>query len=160
MALPVSAGGILLASDVNTLYNLLGATSVTNTDATSRTTSSITYTTTLSPANICGTAFTAPPSGKIVIHWSSQLSNSSGPNVAECSPAVRTGSTVGSGTSVHAAAVTNAITAIANTQAGSSVLVTGLTAGSSYNVALEHRAFSAGTATFANRVVTVVPISA
>lgn len=144
------AGQKLRASDLN-------IASVSDSDVTSRTTTSTTFTSTLSPATICGTAFTAPPSGKVAIHWATSLSNNSSPNVAQCSPAVRTGSTVGSGTTFQAAGATTAITSVGNIRAGATILVTGLTAGSLYNVALEHRAFSAGTATFLERHVIVSP---
>ena len=131
--------------------------SIANSDATSRTTASTSYTSTLSPANICGVSFTAPPSGKVVIGVNCQLSNSSGPNVAQCAPVIKTGSTVGSGTGVLSADDGRAVTSIANGRGGITTFVAGLTSGTVYNVSLEHRAFSAGTATFSNREVVVTP---
>lgn len=145
-----TAGQKLRASDLN-------IASVSDSDVTSRTTTSTSFTQVLSPANVCGTAFTAPPSGKVAIHWSTSLSNGSSPNVAQCSPAVRAGASVGAGTVFLAADATRGITSVANIRAGCTVLVTGLTAGTVYNVALEHRAFSAGTATFLERHVIVSP---
>lgn len=147
-----AAGQPLTATDLN-------MTSDSNADATSRTTTSTSYTSTLSPATICGLSFIAPPSGKVLILWAASCNNSSAGNIATCSPAVRTGSIVGSGSLFLAAddsrAVYNSTTIFI--RPGAQTNVTGLTAGSIYNVALEHRAFSAGTATFAFREVTVVP---
>lgn len=144
------AGQPLAANDLN-------MTAVSNADTTSRTTTSTSYTTTLSAANICGVAFTAPPSGKVLIGWNCQMSNNSSPNVAQCSFGIRTGSVVGSGSVFQASGDGTSITSIANAGAGRTSLVTGLDPGTVYNVALEHRAFSAGTATFLNREVEVFP---
>src|SRR5690242_13552472 len=98
-----AAGQKLRASDLN-------ITSVSASDVTSRTTTSTSFTQVLSPATVCGVAFTAPPSGKVIINWSTSLSNGSSPNVAQCSPAVRTGSSVGAGTVFLAADATRGIT--------------------------------------------------
>jgi len=145
-----AAGQPLTATDLN-------MTPSTNADPTARTTTSIAFTTTLSPANICGVAFVAPPTGKVMIFWNSSCANGSSPNIAQCSPSIRTGSVVGSGSVFQASDTTIALTAISSTRAGASTLVTGLTPGDTYNVALEHRSFSAGTSTFQERDVTVVP---
>lgn len=126
-------------------------------DATSRTTTSLTYTSTLTAANICGVSFTAPPSGRVLLHWAVYTFNSA-VNFSSCSPAVRTGSTVGSGTSFLAADDSRAIIgqSAAGFRLGASYLVTGLTAATVYNVALEHRV-SGTTGTFQYREVTVIP---
>jgi hypothetical protein len=159
MALPTFTAGMKLrASDLAALVSAMNAATVRAVDATSRTTTSTSFTTTLSPANILGVTFTAPQSGKIGIFWSTSSSNGSSPNVAQTSPSVRTGSTIGSGTVVQASGAALATTSIANSRVGNFTEVTGLTAGNTYNVALEHRAFSAGTATFLEREVTVVPL--
>lgn len=145
-----AAGQPLAASD-------LQMTVVSNADSTSRTTTSTTYTTTLSPASICGVAFIAPPSGKVTIELSCKLQNGSSPNAAMASFAIRNGDVVGSGASFQASGDATAVEAIALTRAGISSSVTGLTPGTVYNVAMEHRAFSTGTATFLNREVIVRP---
>ena len=138
----------------------LSTAAPTNTDATSRTTTSTSYTTTLTPATICGTAFTAPASGAVLLLWAVE-SSSSGANFALTSVAVREGSSVGSGTSFLASSddrtVRNNFTS--SLRMGTHHLVTGLTAGGSYNVAMEHRAEGASTGTFSRREVTVVPVS-
>ncbi len=147
-----AAGQPLAASDLNMKPE-------SNADSTSRNTTNTSFTTTLSPANICGVAFTAPPSGKVMLHWESACSNNTGTNTAICAPAIREGSTVGSGTVFLAAADERSIWSTTTTgpRIGASAKVEGLTPGTVYNVALEHRANSAGTATFQGREVTVVP---
>lgn len=145
-------GQPLTATDLN-------MTASSNADSTSRTTTSTGFTSTLSPANICGVAFTAPPSGKVELKWSSACSNSSSPNTAICAPAVRTGSVVGSGSTFMAADDARSIwySTTNGPRFGASTSVTGLTAGVVYNVALEHRSNSAGTSTFQAREVIVTP---
>lgn len=144
------AGQKLRASDLNTA-------SVSNADATSRTTTSASYTTTLSPANICGVSFTAPPSGKVLLLWVTYMVNS-GVGYCLCSPEIRTGSTVGSGTVFLAAHDDRTVqsTGTSADRVGASYLATGLTAATVYNVALTHLVQS-GTGTFLRREVTVIP---
>jgi hypothetical protein len=146
-----SAGQILLASQLNAQAD------VSNADATSRTTTSTAYTTTLSPATICGIAFVAPPSGKVKILWNNEASNS-GASFTLTSPQVATGSTVGSGTVVLAAddARTTNVGGTTSDRHGASTTCTGLTPGDTYNVALYHRVGS-GTGTFLRREVIVSP---
>lgn len=148
--MPIAAGNIIYASD-------LLMTTAQNTDTTARTTTSTSYTTTLAPAGLCGVSFVAPPSGKVMIEWGCGLDNSSAPSLAVCSFAVRAGSTVGSGVSFQASDDGRAISGQLYHRSGASSEVTGLTAGSTYNVVLEHRTASAGTGTFSNRSVTVIP---
>jgi hypothetical protein len=148
--MPIAAGNIIYASD-------LLMTSAQNADTTARTTTSTSYTTTLSPAQICGVAFVAPPSGKVTISWGCGVQNGTAPNLGVCSFAIREGSTVGSGTSFQASDDGRAVTSQAFIRAGASSEVTGLTAGDVYNVALEHRVANAGTGTFSNRSVLVTP---
>lgn len=144
------AGQPLAASD-------LQMTMVSNADPTARTTTSTSFTTTLSPANICGISFVAPPSGKVLIICGAQCSNGSSPNIAQASFGIRQGDVVGSGTVFQASGDSTTVTSIASVGASRGSPVTGLTPGTIYNVAMEHRAFSAGTATFLNREVIVQP---
>lgn len=146
----IGAGNIIYASDVL-------MTQVSNADTTARTTTSASFTTVLSPAQICGVAFTAPPSGKVTIAFNCGVQNSSSPQLSVCSFRIREGSTVGSGTSFYAPDDGRAITSLAYVRGGASEPVTGLTPGAVYNVALEHRVASSGTGTFSNRSVTVLP---
>lgn len=146
-----SAGQILLASQLNAQAD------VSNADATSRTTTSTSYTTTLSPATICGVSFVAPPSGKVKIFWNAECSNS-GASFVLTSPQVATGGIVGSGTPVLAADDARTVNhaGTASERQGSTTTCTGLTPGSTYNVSLYHRVGS-GTGTFLRREVVVSP---
>lgn len=148
--MPIAAGNIIYASDVL-------MTTAQNSDTTARTTTSTAFTTTLSPAQICGVAFVAPPSGKVTIEWGCGVQNSSSPQLSVCSFAIRAGSVVGSGVSFQASDDGRAITSLAFIRAGATSEVTGLTPGDTYNVALEHRVASSGTGTFSNRSVLVRP---
>lgn len=97
-----------------------------------------------------GVAFTAPTSGAVDLDFRGQILNSVATNVTFISPVVRTGSTIGSGTTVLAAndgrAMCCGITSANPGQSfvGAFCSVTGLTPGSAYNVQLEHRV-NAGT---------------
>lgn len=147
----IGAGNVIYANDL-----LMMVSSAT--DLTSRTTTSTAFTGTMTPAGLCGVAFIAPPSGNVTIHWSVELKNSAS-NATGCSPAVRTGTTVGSGSNVLVASFDYAIRndSVDFLRAGSTYLLTGLTAGTQYNVSLE-QIVTAGTGTFARRAVQVVPI--
>lgn len=105
----------------------------------------------------CGTSFVAPTSGRVVITTSARCINSStsGTLVA---PETRTGGTVGSGTVVESADDSIGCSHYGNSFArvSASHLLTGLTAGSTYNVRLLHRA-TANTASIAHREVVVQP---
>lgn len=148
-----------LATSVATALSALVAnmSAVVNTDATSRTTTSTSFTSTLSPANICGVAFTAPASGKVLITWRMALANS-GAGYTACSPQVAAGAVVGSGAVFLAAGDGTTISTDFSTfeGQGGTVLVTGLTPATAYNVALYHRVAS-GTGTFLRREVNVIP---
>lgn len=109
----------------------------------------------------CGLAFRAPNSGTVIMHYTARMSNNVDGNVCLMTPVVRTGSVVGSGSSVLAANDENAVriqsaNAGGQSRSGSHVLVEGLTPGDQYNVRLEHRV-GANTGTIAHRRVTVVP---
>lgn len=145
-----AAGQPLAANDINMVTQ-------SNTDPTARTTASTSYTTTLTAANICGVAFIVPPSGIVLILWSCEQLVTGG-TLSYTSFAIREGSTVGSGTSFLASSDDRMVGNNSSTslRMGTSHRVTGLTAGSVYNVALEHRVAS-GTGTFARRSVDVVP---
>lgn len=146
-----TAGRKLRASDLN-------LTAVSAVDPTSRTTTSATYTTTVSAANICGVAFTAPPSGKVLLLYLAYQVNS-GVGYTLTTPEVRSGSTVGSGTVLLVAHDDRCIqnTGTSPQRLSGSYLLSGLTAASLYNVALNHLVQS-GTGTFLRREVTVVPL--
>lgn len=111
--------------------------SVSDTQLTSGTTTSTTYTATLTGGTACGVAFTAPASGVVIIinnGWSNNGSSAS--QAASTSIQIRTGASVGSGTIVLAASDDNsiAIWGVNATSGSWANRVTGLTAGNSYNI--------------------------
>lgn len=118
------------------------------------TTTSTTYTATLSVGTACGLAFTAPASGKVLITHNCEVSNSaSGFSLATIR--VGTGASIGAGTVVIAAADEEAVFASGlSVRASTSRLVTGLTAGSPYNVQEQFRV-TAGTGTFQRKSLIV-----
>jgi hypothetical protein len=107
----------------------------------------------------CGVAFVACTTGRAKIDWSAQLSNGSAGVGAIVAPVVREGSTVGSGTVVHAASLDEMLQVVGTSadRIGTAILVEGLTAGDTYNVRLEHRVGSASTGTAVRRIVIVAP---
>lgn len=92
----------------------------------------------------CGTAFTAPTTGRVTVHISGDIFNDTAAAFTVMSFVIRAGSTVGSGAVFQAASDSNAIvnTGTSPVQMGTTKLVTGLTPGDVYNVRLEHRAGS------------------
>lgn len=108
-------------------------------------------------ATVCGVAFTAPLTGRVMIHWSGYLDNN-GANSTHLSIRVGQGATVGAGTAVL---LPNSAFCIMNLgteqrQYGTSYLLTGLTPGAAYNVQTMH-VVSGGTGDVANRHVMVAP---
>lgn len=121
---------------------------------------SVTY---VVPANTAGVAFKAPASGIVEVEWSADLRSSALNVSAILSPQVFTGATVGSGGVFQAANDNQSVSTNSqtnNTSVGSSVFVTGLTPGSSYNVQLFWRATNSGTAAGSNARVLVSPQAA
>lgn len=105
----------------------------------------------------CGTSFTAPTTGRVLIFFAAELDNST-TGVTLCTPWVGTGAVVGSGTPVVAASDTNAIynTGTNQIRPGGPLLVENLTPGDTYNVQLQYRATS-GNGLASRRVVVVLP---
>lgn len=126
----------------------------------SGTTTSTAYTTTRAAATSpVGKSFTAPPSGKVKIHWACGLQAAGAVDYVLCSFQIRTGVTLGSGTSIVAASDNRArqlTNTAAEQQGGRTALVSGLTAGNAYNVTLMYRV-SGGTGTISRVEVIVDP---
>lgn len=104
---------------------------------------SVVSTSFIAGASPVGVAFTAPPSGEVLIHFTFQIQVNINAQTVFGSVQVKTGSTVGSGTLAGAAAnsdrsvtVGKAVNASAPSlvQATRTVRYNGLTAGASYNV--------------------------
>jgi hypothetical protein len=124
-------------------------------DTTSRTTTSTSYTATLSPAGLCGVVFVAPQSGKVTLLWTGEMFNSGANNITSMSPAVRTGAVVGSGSLVLAADDDRAIrvnVVSPGDRHSCAYLLSGLTAGTTYNASLEQRV-NTGTGNFNRREI-------
>lgn len=119
-----------------------------DTESSTETFTSATYS---SGANVCGTTFVAPGSGNVIVFWSARLQSDAGGtnHRALCSVSVATGSTIGSGTVVSGSNDASALetteivaTALApqtRMQGGTFRIVTGLTAGSTYNVVVQFK---------------------
>lgn len=109
-----------------------------------------------------GVTFVAPTSGAVKITWACRFALGTDTNLTVVSAEVRTGSTVGSGTVVSAADNDSALelgqAATTRLQAAQYRDVTGLTAGSTYNVSIWHHTSSGDSATIYNRRVMVEPI--
>lgn len=158
----LTAGQRLTAALLNafsvTTVQATGMPTSGDTQVTNGTTTSTSFTATLTGGTACGLAFTAPPSGRVLILSDCGVFNSSAANASLITIRVRTGASVGSGSDVVAASDDNAIAEwTANLiQVGNHYLATGLTPGSSYNVQQLYRV-SAGTGNFQRKRLTVHP---
>lgn len=127
-------------------------------DATNDTESSTVY---VAGDNPAGTAFTAPPSGKVIIRCYHQIDLPTTTASAFGSFVLRTGATVGSGTVVRAAHDDRSITIGPATTGASgemSWLEVGLTPGSSYNVQTAQRVTAGSSIIFEHRRLLVEPV--
>lgn len=120
-----------------------------------------TYTTTRSGATSpVGIAFTAPPSGKVKIHWACGLQNSGSgaANYTLMAFQIKTGTTIGSGTTIQSASDSLCLEIVGTNEAdlGRTSLVPALNAGSSYNVSGMYRV-GAGTGTVSRVEMVVDP---
>lgn len=108
----------------------------------------------------CAVVFTAPTSGRVMIHFASNLDNDTGSASTQVAPVVRTGGTIGSGSVILAGSLNESIRNVGtdDRRYGASRLLEGLTPGSVYNVRLEHRV-SGGNGTIQYRHLAVVPTS-
>jgi hypothetical protein len=134
----------------------------------SSTTDEIGFTSTsfVAGASPVGVAFTAPPSGAVLIHLSAIVSQNINTQATFVSCEVKTGGTIGSGTLFGSAAnsdrgltVGRAINsgAVALLQASRAILYTGLTASSTYNVRVMH-CVDGGSGSLFFRELIVVPM--
>jgi hypothetical protein len=95
-----------------------------------------------------GVAFVAPPSGKVVVHWSGSMTQSINGGTTILAPEMKTGGTIGSGTLTGGAAngdraltcsrAVNSAPGISQLNAANFAHYTGLTSGATYNVRLLH----------------------
>lgn len=143
------------------LLNAAFTEAVTDVQATSGTTTSTTYTATLTGGTACGVVFVAPTSGKVNVHNSAFIDNSTTPR-SLVTFRIRTGSSIGSGSDVVAALDVNAIGAVNvdDTTYGKTVTVTGLTPGATYNCQQLFKVSSASMGTFQQKQLSVTPLAA
>lgn len=121
------------------------------------TTTSTTFTTS---GTSCAVTFTAPTTGRVRIHVSSRMVNSSATSGTLASVETREGATVGSGTVIESASDSIGVAHYGSTFAasGKSHTLIGLTPGSVYNSRILMRSSNgADTASFANRYIEVTP---
>ncbi|HEU4422071.1 MAG TPA: hypothetical protein VFR67_05965 [Pilimelia sp.] len=92
-------------------------------------------------ATVCGVAFTAPTTGRVLVTINAFLDNSGATGQTYASFRIGTGSTVGSGTEQVAADDSRSILVTGTNQAraGITEMVTGLTPGDTYNAQMMHR---------------------
>lgn len=130
---------------------------VTATDAGAVSTASTTFT---NLAGDPGVAFTAPPSGRVLVSIGSAFDGNAADTWSMMGFQIRTGSVVGSGTIVYAANDNDACGTMGTNDAaiGRTTLVTSLIAGSPYNAQALYKRFSgSGTAFYARRTISVIP---
>jgi hypothetical protein len=120
-------------------------------------TSSNTYT---NLAGDPGTAFTAPPSGKVSVHVSAALDAGAAGTSSDASFQIRAGSTVGAGAIVYPVVDDDRISLDGTTaiEVGRTTIVTGLASGTVYNVQMLYKRTGASTGGFARRKVSVTPV--
>lgn len=147
-------------TDVREVTDLLASGATLNSvQNTSGTTTSTSYTETLTGGTACSLVFVAPPSGKVIVHNSSSGRNSTTARVY-VSWIIRTGGSVGSGSTFLDAGDNGAITVVGTSEimVGRANLVTGLTAGNTYNIRQRFRNSSASTGTFDRKELIVAPV--
>lgn len=123
--------------------------------------------TTFAPGSpVCGTAFVAPPSGKVYITISGHMQGNATNSLAYLSYEVRTGATVGTGTVVQAPITdkgigTGAVVAgLTQSRASQSRrnLQTGLTPGDTYNVRAMYLMAGTGSISVFSRELLIEPV--
>lgn len=116
---------------------------------------------------VCGTTFVAPPSGKVYITVSGHLQGNASGSLAYLSYEVRDGGTIGSGTVIQAAltdrgvAVGSTVTGLSAARASLSrrtIVATGLTPGSTYNIRTMHLLAGSGSISIFSRELLVEPV--
>jgi hypothetical protein len=121
-----------------------------------------TYTAVTDGTNTCGHSFTAPPSGKVEFSWSNSVASGTTGSTVFVGVEVRQGSTVGSGTVQSAVSDNEAfqVSSASRCPGSDSRVLTGLTAGSVYNVRQMWRNSGSTTSTGAKPRVTTKPLLA
>ncbi|HEV2784702.1 MAG TPA: hypothetical protein VGX25_35405 [Actinophytocola sp.] len=136
---------------------VVATATVSDTQTTVGTTTSTSFTATLTGGTTCGVAFVAPPSGQVIVFNTAGMANSEA-TYTFTGFEVRTGGVVGSGTVFLAADDTRSLRVAEDNFIRYTVahLVTGLTAGSTYNVRQMFRT-NAGTLNVSEKHLIVQP---
>lgn len=161
MAIDFATGQRLTADLLNT--NLVAPDEGYDAEATDET--AWTNTSYDSGSSVCGTTFVAPESGNVIVMWSARFQSNTANTRAAVSVSVATGSSIGSGSVVSAASDESALETVQSSASGTETrmqcsmfrYVTGLTAGSTYNVVLQKKMLSAGNGSIFQRDVLVLP---
>ena len=141
-------GAVTLAAFVSSSYGVTSDVYTTNTV-------SGTY-------SDCAVTFTAPVSGKVLIHIAGRFQNTADANAGLLSAQVRIGGTVGSGSICEDADDSRAARSSSTTfyRVGITHLLSGLTAGQVYNARLLHKTSAiTSTASFAHRELIIQPVT-
>lgn len=153
-----AAGQRLTAALLNGIFS----PSASDTQNTLGTTLSTTYTATLTGGTACGLTFVAPASGCVMVHNSTVLDSSASAvnRRTYCTFQIKTGGTIGSGTTFTAASDDNAIynSGDYDIEVGRAIRITGLTPLATYNCQQLFRNGSADTATYISKQLAVVPV--
>lgn len=152
----LAAGTVILAQDTPV------AVGDSQVDEFSFTNTSLGVTTTGGTYVTCGAAFMAPTSGRGIILLAAEVYHStSGTAQVVCAPVVRDGGTVGSGTTFLNGDPEGALYQIGvdRQRVSMFLFVSGMTAGATYNVRLEHRVGPSGTGNMRRRTVAFIPTS-
>lgn len=120
----------------------------------------ITSTSFVAGSPVCGVAFIAPTTGRVLVMWGGELDHNTAGRETYLSFEVREGSVVGSGTVVYAADDSWSASNQGVNNCGAGVMhdVPDLTPGATYNVRLMHRVTVGGNGAVTRREVSVQPL--
>lgn len=152
------AGSQILAADSPAAVSDSEGTNITG----------ITSTSWITDTPVCGVAFQAPTSGRVLVTWDAHLEGTTADTQVRVSTRVRTGSTIDSGTTIAGPHVSRSVHNPQDSSggggqriaAGSFRVVEGLTPGADYNVVTQHRVAGSGTpeGRVDGRTVAVIPL--
>lgn len=145
----------------NTGDKLVATSGAFDSQVTTGTTASLTYTPTLTGGTACGVTFLAPPSGQVAVFWTCEGNN--GANFALSGVEVRAGGTIGSGvvvglTMLGTANDDKSLFHVGDVRGTVHHVVGGLTPGATYNARSLFRVNAGGPGNFGRKELTVLPM--
>lgn len=151
----VLQAGIRLTAQI--LLGIFGV-EASDTQNTVGTTTATSYTPTLTSGTACACTFTVPTSGKVRIHNSGTLKNSTTAR-STIGWQIRSGGSIGAGTVLVAVDDNNAISVVGSNEimVGRAILVTGLAPGLLCNIQQQFKNSGASTGTFDRKHLIVEP---